>query len=140
MLRRINWYLQAWPPLAGLYEQAFQQTTDAQQLRDTVIEYDNVFGMQFFEGPVVEAFPDAPLVSYIEVLRALRLNNENKPTLTQAQLDASKPVFEKGGKLALWQDLQLNLWMATGNYAAIVQAVTPAQNSPHTTFSPSVSR
>ncbi|ATF50559.1 hypothetical protein HV096_11260 [Citrobacter freundii] len=130
MLRRINWYLQAWPPLAGLYEQAFQQTTDAQQLRDTVIEYDNVFGMQFFEGPVVEAFPDAPLVSYIEVLRALRLNNENKPTLTQAQLDASKPVFEKGGKLALWQDLQLNLWMATGNYAAIVQAVTPAQKLP----------
>lgn len=96
MLRRINWYLQAWPPLAGLYEQAFQQTTDAQQLRDTVIEYDNVFGMQFFEGPVVEAFPDAPLVSYIELLRALRLNNDNKPTLTQAQLDASKPVFEKG--------------------------------------------
>ncbi|QLY62048.1 hypothetical protein HV211_16875 [Citrobacter freundii] len=130
MLRRINWYLQAWPPLAGLYEQAFQQTTDAQQLRDTVIEYDNVFGMQFFEGPVVEAFPDAPLVSYIELLRALRLNNDNKPTLTQAQLDASKPVFEKGGKLALWQDLQLNLWMATGNYAAIVQAVTPAQKLP----------
>jgi hypothetical protein len=23
MLRRINWYLQAWPQLAGLYEQAF---------------------------------------------------------------------------------------------------------------------
>lgn len=44
----------------------------------------------------MEAFPDAPLVSYIELLRALRLNNDNKPTLTQAQLDASKPVFEKG--------------------------------------------
>lgn len=96
MLRRINWYLQAWSPLAGLYEQTLQQSADAQQLRDTVIEYDNVFGMQFFEGPVVEAFPDAPLVSYIELLRALRLNNDNKPTLTQAQLDASKPVFEKG--------------------------------------------
>lgn len=130
MLRRINWYLQAWPPLAGLYEQAFQQTTDAQQLRDTVIEYDNVFGMQFFEGPVVEAFPDAPLVSYIELLRALRLNGDYKLTLTQEQLDASKPVFEKSGKLALWQDLQLNMWMATGNYAAIVQAVTPAQKLP----------
>ncbi|QLS07175.1 hypothetical protein HV327_16975 [Citrobacter freundii] len=130
MLRRINWYLQAWPPLAGLYEQAFQQTTDAQQLRDTVIEYDNVFGMQFFEGPVVEAFPDAPLVSYIELLRALRLNGDYKLTLTQEQLDASKPVFEKSGKLDLWQDLQLNMWMATGNYAAIVQAVTPAQKLP----------
>lgn len=130
MLRRINWYLQAWPPLAGLYEQAFQQTTDAQQLRDTVIEYDNVFGMAFYEQSVVEAFPDAPQVSYIELLRALRLNNDNKPALTQAQLDASKPVFEKSGKLALWQDLQLNLWMATGNYAAIVQAVTPEQKLP----------
>lgn len=130
MLRRINWYLQAWPPLAGLYEQAFQQTTDAQQLRKTVIEYDNVFGMQFLEQSAVETFPDAPLISYIELLRALRLNNDNKPTLTQAQLDANKAVFEKGGKLPLWRDLQLNLWMATGNYAAIVQAVTPAQKLP----------
>lgn len=130
MLRRINWYLQAWTPLAGLYEQTFQQATDAQQLRETVTEYDNVFGIQFYEQSVVEAFPDAPLISYIELLRALRLNNDNKPTLTQAQLDASKAVFEKDGKLPLWRDLQLNLWMATGNYAAIVQAVTPAQKLP----------
>lgn len=127
MLRRINWYLQAWPQLAGLYEQTLQQSADAQQLREIVIEYDNVFGMQFFEGPVVEAFPDAPLVSYIELLRALRLDNNSKPTLTQEQLDASKPVFEQSQKLPLWRDLQLNLWQATGNYAAIIQAVTPAQ-------------
>ncbi|WP_193144615.1 tetratricopeptide repeat protein [Citrobacter europaeus] len=127
MLRRINWYLQAWPQLAGLYEQTLQQSADAQQLREIVIEYDNVFGMQFFEGPVVEAFPDAPLVSYIELLRALRLNSDYKLTLTQEQLDASKPVFEQSQKLPLWRDLQLNLWQATGNYAAIIQAVTPAQ-------------
>lgn len=95
MLRRINWYLQAWPQLAGLYEQTLQQSADAQQLREIVIEYDNVFGMQFFEGPVVEAFPDAPLVSYIELLRALRLNSDYKLTLTGEQLDASKPVFEQ---------------------------------------------
>lgn len=127
MLRRINWYLQAWPQLAGLYEQTLQQSADAQQLREIVIEYDNVFGMQFFEGPVVEAFPDAPLVSYIELLRALRLNSDYKLTLTQEQLDASKQVFEQSQKLPLWRDLQLNLWQATGNYAAIIQAVTPAQ-------------
>lgn len=127
MLRRINWYLQAWPQLAGLYEQTLQQAADAQQLRKIVIEYDNVYGMAFYEQSVLEAFPDAPRVSYIELLRALRLNSDNKPTLTQAQLDASKPVFEQSQKLPLWRDLQLNLWMATGNYAAIIQAVAPAQ-------------
>lgn len=127
MLRRINWYLQAWPQLAGLYEQTLQQAADAQQLRKIVIEYDNVYGMAFYEQSVLEAFPDAPRVSYIELLRALRLNSDNKPTLTQAQLDASKPVFEQSQKLPLWRDLQLNLWLATGNYAAIIQAVTPAQ-------------
>lgn len=127
MLRRINWYLQAWPQLAGLYEQTLQQSADARQLRDIVIEYDNVYGMAFYEQSVVEAFPDAPHVSYIELLRALRLDNNSKPTLTQAQLDASKPVFEQSQKLRLWRDLQLNLWLATENYAAIIQAVTPAQ-------------
>ena len=127
MLRRINWYLQAWPQLAGLYEQTIQQAADAQQLRKIVIEYDNVYGMAFYEQSVLEAFPDAPRVSYIELLRALRLNSDNKPTLTQAQLDASKPVFEQRQKLPLWRDLQLNLWLATGNYAAIIQAVAPAQ-------------
>lgn len=127
MLRRINWYLQAWPQLAGLYEQTLQQSADARQLRDIVIEYDNVYGMAFYEQSVVEAFPDAPHVSYIELLRALRLDNNSKPTLTQAQLDASKPVFEQSQKLPLWRDLQLNLWLATENYAAIIQAVTPAQ-------------
>ena len=127
MLRRINWYLQAWPQLAGLYEQTLQQSADARQLREIVIEYDNVYGMAFYEQSVVEAFPDAPLVSYIELLRALRLDNNSKPTLTQAQLDASKPVFEQSQKLPLWRDLQLNLWLATENYAAIIQAVTPAQ-------------
>ena len=127
MLRRINWYLQAWPQLAGLYEQTLQQSADARQLREIVIEYDNVYGMAFYEQSVVEAFPDAPHVSYIELLRALRLDNNSKPTLTQAQLDASKPVFEQSQKLPLWRDLQLNLWLATENYAAIIQAVTPAQ-------------
>ncbi|MGO0765743.1 hypothetical protein ACTJKU_39780, partial [Citrobacter freundii] len=34
MLRRINWYLQAWPQLAGLYEQTLQQSADARQLRE----------------------------------------------------------------------------------------------------------
>ncbi|TKV15068.1 hypothetical protein FDX04_10790 [Citrobacter sp. wls615] len=126
MLRRINWYLQAWPQLAGLYEQTLQQSADAQQLRETVIEYDNVYGMAFYDQSVLEAFPDAPRVSYIELLRALRLDSNNNPTLTQAQLDASKPVFEQSQKMPLWHDLQLNLWMATGNYAAIIQAVTPA--------------
>ena len=127
MLRRINWYLQAWPQLAGLYEKTLQQSADARQLREIVIEYDNVYGMAFYEQSVVEAFPDAPLVSYIELLRALRLDNNSNPTLTQAQLDASKPVFEQSQKLPLWRDLQLNLWLATGDYAAIIQAVTPAQ-------------
>ncbi|TKV05428.1 hypothetical protein FDX19_23450 [Citrobacter sp. wls619] len=127
MLRRINWYLQAWPQLAGLYEQTLKQSADAQQLRDNVIEYDNVYGMAFYDQSVVEAFPDAPRVSYIELLRALRLNSDKKPTLTQAQLDASKPVFEQSQHMPLWRNLQLNLWMAAGNYAAIVQAVTPAQ-------------
>lgn len=127
MLRRINWYLQSWPQLAGLYEQTLQQSADARQLRENVIEYDNVYGMAFYDQSVVEAFPNAPRVSYIELLRALRLDNNNKPTLTQAQLDASKPVFEQSQKLPLWRDLQLNLWLATGNYAAIIQAVTPAQ-------------
>lgn len=130
MLRRINWYLQAWPQLAGLYEQRFQQATDARALRRLVIEYDNVFGMQFSGSAVQEAFPDAPLVSYTEMLRALRLNSEEKPTLTQQALDASKPVFEKSGKLALWRNLQLNLWRATNNDAAILQAVKPAENLP----------
>lgn len=135
MLRRINWYLQAWPQLAGLYEQTLQQSADAQQLRETVIEYDNVYGMAFYDQSVLKAFPDAPRVSYIELLRALRLDSNNKPTLTQAQLDASKPVFEQSQKLPLWHNLQLNLWMATGNYAAIIQAVAPAQKlAPHDTL------
>ncbi|HGV9227988.1 hypothetical protein P9969_006180 [Citrobacter amalonaticus] len=130
MLRRIHWYLQDWTSLAGLYEQAFQQAADAQALRNLVIEYDNVYGMQFYDQSVQEAFSDAPLVSYIEMLRALRLNSDQKPTLTQANLDASKPVFEKSGKLPLWRDLQLNLWLVTENDAAILQAVTPAQKLP----------
>ncbi|MDW2642816.1 hypothetical protein RYZ59_04350 [Citrobacter sp. HN-141] len=135
MLRRINWYLQAWPQLAGLYEQAFETSANAQQLRETVTEYDNVYGMQFYEQSVIEAFPDAPRVSYIELLRALRLNSDKKPTLTQAQLDASKPVFEQSQHMPLWRNLQLNLWMEAGNYAAIVQAVTPAQQlSAHDTL------
>lgn len=61
MLRRIHWYLQDWTTLAGLYEQAFQQATDAQALRDRVIEYDNVYGMQFYDQSVQDAFTDAPL-------------------------------------------------------------------------------
>ncbi|MFZ3617835.1 hypothetical protein ACOYA6_01145 [Leclercia barmai] len=130
MLRRINWYLQAWPQLAGLYEQRFQQASDAGALRGLVIEYDNVFGMQFYVSAVQEAFPDAPLVSYTEMLRALRLNSDEKPTLTQQALDSSKPVFEKSGKLALWRNLQLNLWRATDNDAAILQAVKPAEKLP----------
>ncbi|WP_229237271.1 hypothetical protein [Citrobacter farmeri] len=130
MLRRIHWYLQDWTTLAGLYEQAFQQATDAQALRERVIEYDNVYGMQFYDQSVQDAFTDAPLVSYTEMLRALRLNSDRKPTLTQAKLDASKPVFDKSGKLPLWRNLQLNLWLATDNYAAILQAVTPAQKLP----------
>ncbi|MDG1641816.1 hypothetical protein [Klebsiella huaxiensis] len=130
MLRRINWYLQAWPQLAELYEQAFRQTADAGELRRLVSEYDNVFGMPFYAQPVLAAFPDAPQVSYVELLRALRLNADNKPTLTQAQLDASKAEFEKSGNLPLWRDLQLQLWGATGNDAAILQAVTPAKTLP----------
>ncbi|CAM3472903.1 hypothetical protein SB6095_00470 [Klebsiella quasivariicola] len=130
MLRRINWYLQAWPQLAGLYEQAFQQATDAQELRQLVSEYDNVFGMPFYNQPVQVAFPDAPEISYVELLRALRLDINHKPALTQAQLDASKAVFEKSGKLSLWRDLQLQLWNATDNDAAILQAITPANTLP----------
>jgi len=130
MLRRINWYLQAWPQLAGLYEQQFQQAADAGALRGLVIEYDNVYGMQFNGRAVREAFPDAPLISYIELLRALRLNSDEKPTLTQDDLNASKPAFEQRGKLALWRNLQLNLWQATDNNAAILQAVKPAEQLP----------
>lgn len=130
MLRRINWYLQAWPQLAGLYEQAFQQASDAGELRRLVSEYDNVFGMPFYDQPVQTAFPDAPQVSYVELLRALRLNANSKPALTQAQLDASKAAFEKNGKLPLWRNLQLQLWNVTGNDAAILQAVTPAKTLP----------
>ncbi|HHJ4285631.1 TPA: hypothetical protein ACQJMO_003275 [Klebsiella quasipneumoniae] len=130
MLRRINWYLQAWPQLAGLYEQAFQQASDAGELRRLVSEYDNVFGMPFYDQPVQTAFPDAPQVSYVELLRALRLNADSKPALTQAQLDASKAAFEKCGKLPLWRNLQLQLWNVTGNDAAILQAVTPAKTLP----------
>ena len=130
MLRRINWYLQAWPELAGLYEQALQQTLNAKELRKRVIEYDNVLGQEFYQQPLNEAFADAPVVSYIELLRALRLDSNHKPKLTQAQLDASKPIFEKSGKLPLWWDLQLNFWHATDNYAAILQAVTPAKTLP----------
>jgi len=130
MLRRINWYLQAWPQLAGLYEQQFQQAADAGALRGLVIEYDNVYGMQFNGRAVREAFPDAPLISYIELLRALRLNGDEKPTLTQDDLNSSKPAFEQRGKLALWRNLQLNLWQATDNNAAILQAVKPAEQLP----------
>lgn len=130
MLRRINWYLQAWPQLAGLYEQAFRQTTDAGELRRLVSEYDNVFGMSFYEQPVQVAFPDAPLVSYVELLRALRLTVNDQPTLTQVQLEANKAVFEKSGNLPLWRDLQLQLWNAMGNDTAILQSVTPAKTLP----------
>ncbi len=130
MLRRINWYLQAWPQLAGLYEQQFQQATDAGALRELIIEYDNVYGMQFYDSAMEEALPDAPLVSYIELLRALRLNSDEKPTLTQDDLNTSKPAFEQHDKLALWRNLQLNLWQATDNNAAILQAVKPAEQLP----------
>lgn len=130
MLRRINWYLQAWPQLAGLYEQRFQQAENAEALRGLVTEYDNVYGMQFYGRAVREAFPDAPQVSYIELLRALRLNSDEKPTLTQDDLNSSKPAFEQSGKLALWRNLQLNLWQATNNPAAILQAVKPAERLP----------
>jgi hypothetical protein len=130
MLRRISWYQQAWPQLATLYEQALSQAADARTLRERIIEYDNVFGMQFFNDPPRSTFANAPLVSYVELLRALRLNGGSQPTLTQAQLDASRAVFEKSGRLPLWHNLQLNLWMATNNPAAVLQAVTPAQTLP----------
>ena len=39
-------------------------------------------------------------------------------------------AFEKSGDLPLWRDLQLQLWSATGNNAAILQAVTPAKTLP----------
>lgn len=130
MLRRINWYLQAWPQLAGLYEQRFQQAENADALHALVTEYDNVYGMQFYGRAVREALPDAPQVSYIELLRALRLNSDEKPTLTQEDLNGSKPAFEQSGKLALWRNLQLNLWQATDNAAAILQDVKPADKLP----------
>lgn len=130
MLRRINWYLQDWPQLAGYYDRAFQNASSAQALRSIATEYDNVFGVAFFANALVEAYPDAPLVSYIELMRALRLNSDNTPTLTQAQLDNSKPVFDRAGKLALWRDLQRNLWMATGNYTALLNDIAPAQQLP----------
>ncbi|VTP64719.1 Uncharacterised protein [Leclercia adecarboxylata] len=60
--------------------------------------------MQFNGRAVREAFPDAPLISYIELLRALRLNSDEKPTLTQDDLNSSKPAFEQRGKLALWRN------------------------------------
>ena len=53
---------------------AFRQAADAGELRRLVSEYDNVFGMPFYAQPVLAAFPDAPQVSYVELLRALRLN------------------------------------------------------------------
>lgn len=130
LLRRINWYQQDWPQLAERYEQIFQQAASPQALRDLVTEYDNVYGMQFLANPVHEAFPQAPQVSYIELLRALRLKSDNKPTLTQQMLDNTRPVFEKSGKLPLWRNLQLNLWMATENYAALLREVTPAKQLP----------
>lgn len=130
MLRRINWYLQNWTQLAGLYEHAFQRTTDAQALKRLVAEYDNVVGMQFYDRSVQQPFADAPVVSYIEMMRAIRPNRDQVPTLTQADLDASKPFFEKSARLPLWRDLQLNLWMAAKDYPAILQAVTPAQKLP----------
>lgn len=130
MLRRIHWYLQDWPTLAGLYEQAFRQAGDVQTLRERITEYDNVVGVQFLEQSAEGAFADVPVVSYIELLRAIRLNQDNKPALTQAQLDASKPVFEKSGKLPLWRNLQLNLWMAQDNVDAVVQAVSPVTTLP----------
>lgn len=130
MLRRIYLYQRAWPQLIREYEQVFLQTTNAQQLRELVIEYDNIFGFQFLESPVQEVFADAPLISYVELLRMLRLNSKGQPKLTQEQLDASKPIFEKTGKLALWRNLQLNLWYLTGNDAAVLQAITPAKVLP----------
>ena len=53
MLRRINWYLQSWPQLAGLcHEQTLKQSADARQLRENVIEYDNVYGINGVLRPV----------------------------------------------------------------------------------------
>ncbi|HHG8781186.1 hypothetical protein NLX76_07310 [Enterobacter hormaechei] len=130
MLRRINWYLQEWQPLAGLYEEAFMRAASAQELRGLVSEYDNVIGALFLEQPARESFPGAPLVSYVELLRSLRTDNEGKTALDQELLDASKPVFEESGKLSLWRNLQLNLWQLTGNETAILQAVVPAKTLP----------
>ena len=70
MLRRINWYLQAWPQLAGLYEQTLKQSADARQLRENVIEYDNVYGMAFYDQSVVEAFPMRRLSAISNCARA----------------------------------------------------------------------
>ncbi|MEP8672389.1 hypothetical protein ABKV27_09950 [Enterobacter hormaechei] len=130
MLRRINWYLKEWQQLAELYEEAFMRTNSAQELRGLITEYDNVIGALFLEQPARESFPGATLVSYVELLRSLRTDNDDKTALDQTLLDASKPVFEESGKLSLWRNLQLNLWQLTGNETAILQAVVPAKTLP----------
>lgn len=130
MQRRINWYMKAWPQLAKLYEESFQKATDAQELNDLIGEYDSLYGISFRDKPITNAFPAAPVISFVEMLRALRLNQKRIPTLTQQDLDRNKPFFKNSGKLPLWNNLQLNLWKQTNNTLAILQSMEPAKTLP----------
>lgn len=133
MLRRINWYLQAWPQLAGLYEQTLQQAADAQQLRKIVIEYDNVYGMAFYEQSVLEAFPDAPRVSYIELLRALRLNSDNKPTLTGRNSTPASRCLNRAKTAAVARSATESV-AGDGQLCGDYRAVAPAKLAPRDTL------
>lgn len=126
MTRRIYWYLQDWQQLAKKYEVALQQVSDSKALISQTQEYDNKAGYEYKISP----FPEAPLVTFITALRALRTNANDEPYLTQQALDSAKAVFENAGKLPLWNYLQHNLWLVQKNYAAVIKAIPPAKTLP----------
>lgn len=69
MLRRIHWYLQDWTTLAGLYEQAFQQATDAQALRIGLLSTITSMACSFTINPYRMRSPMPPCELYRNAAR-----------------------------------------------------------------------
>lgn len=130
LLRRIYWYQHEPQPLAQRYEAVLTAAQQGPALTQLILEYDNKLGSQYLEKPRVTAIPDAPLVTFIESLRAIRPGSDGKPVLTQQALESQKPLFEQAGKGAWWHWLQHELWFAQENYAAVTAAITPAKTLP----------
>ncbi|WP_443112783.1 hypothetical protein [Erwinia sp. SLM-02] len=134
MLRRINWYLEDWDPLAQQAEQALKQAGSVGELTSLIAETDDKLlskDLTRNEAWFLSA-PDAPLLTFIQTLRLMRSTecDGKTPCVDSPYLEQIKPIFEKGQQLPLWQYLTLLLAEQKQDYATVLGAIKPAASLP----------